>query len=491
MQSGINAAYRFQERFPDRKYAIVDARSELGGTWSFFKYPGIRSDSDLFTFGFPWNPWTEDREIATAPAIVDYLRQSCEKFGIDKHIRYRQFVSEIHWKSDLQQWQVTVLENGKPSTGALTPENESRPIIYYAKFLVMGTGYYDYHTPLQTTIPGLESFKGTIIHPQFWDGTVDMANKRIAIIGSGATAVTLVPALAATATKVTMIQRSPGYFLTPPISDGFNLWARRWLPADLAYKIMRWRMIAILLILIQFCYWLPQTASRILKSETAKALPPNTHLSVEKDFTPSYTPMQQRLCISPGGDFFDALKTGRADIVTGAIRTVTPHGVTMQDGRTVDADILITATGLKINVGGHARILVDQTPISVTDKFVWKGTMVQDVPNLAVIVGYVDHPWTLGADATCRLFTRIMREAERRGASSVTAMMGEEERKRVREVPYIGIDSTYLKTAKEKRSLPRGGDRGPWVPRHNYLKDHWAAEWGGFGGLVFGRGSAE
>jgi cation diffusion facilitator CzcD-associated flavoprotein CzcO len=408
-------------------------------------------------------------------------------------------VSEIHWKSDLQKWQVTVIKDGRPSHETNTPVNEFPPKIYYSNWLVMGTGYYDYHTPLQTVIPGLESFKGTIIHPQFWDTTIDMTDKRVAIIGSGATAVTLVPALSATASHVTMIQRSPGYFVMPPVSDGFNLWARRWLPSNLAYKIMRWRMIIILLALIQFCWWLPKLAARVLKADTARQLPPDTTLTMEKDFTPTYTPMQQRLCISPGGDFFAALKSGRADVVTGKIAHVTSNGVQMQPddsssdgpGRFVEADILITATGLKITVGGHARLLVDGAPLSITDKFIWKGTMVQDVPNFAVIVGYVDHPWTLGADATCRLFTRIMREAEKRGASRVTPVMSEREKGEVKEVPYIGIDSTYLKTAKERRSLPRGGDRGPWVPRHNYLKDHWAAEWGGFGGLVFGRESAE
>lgn len=401
-------------------------------------------------------------------------------------------MNELHWKSDIQQWQVTVLQDGKPSTGTLTPATESRPNIYYGKWLIMATGYYDYHTPLQATIPGLETFKGQIIHPQFWDKNVDVSSKRVAIIGSGATAVTLVPALAETAAKVTMIQRSPGYFITPPLSDGFNVWARRWLPATLAYKIMRARMLAMLLILIQLCYWFPQTVSKFLKAQTAKALPPDTTLSIEKDFTPSYYPLQQRVCISPGGDFFAALATGRADMVTGAIATVTPDGVTMaEDGRFVAADILVTATGLKITIGGHARLLVDGEEVALSDKFVWKGTFLQDVPNLAVIIGYVDHPWTLGADATCRLFTRVMKEADKQGATSVTAVMSGEERRAIKEVPYVSLNSTYMKTATEKRSLPKGGDRGPWVPRHNYLKDNWAAEWGGFGGLVFGRKSAD
>lgn len=469
----------------------MDAREELGGTWSFFKYPGIRSDSDLFTFGYPWNPWTEEREIATAPAIVNYLKESSQKFGIDQHIHYRKFVSEIHWKSDLQRWQLTVIEGGKPSTGTDSPSERGKATIYYAKWLVMGTGYYDYHTPLQTSIPGLDLFKGTIVHPQFWDTSLDYTDKRVAIIGSGATAVTLLPTLCETASKVTMIQRSPGYFIAPPLKDEVNAFIRRWVPTAFAFKLMRWHMIFMNLALVQFCWWLPNVAARLFKGETAKMLPANTTLTIEKDFSPSYTPMQQRLCISPGGDFFDALKTGRGDVVTGIVDTVQADGVKMQDGRFVEADILITATGLKINVGGHARLFVDGTEMSVSDKFVWKGTMVQDVPNLAFIFGYVDTPWTLGADATCRLFTRLIKEADKRGASSITPALSEAERENIKEVPYVSIDSTYLKTAKEKSAFPRGGDRGPWIPRHNYLKDHYAAEWGGFGGLIFGKQSAD
>ncbi|ETN46240.1 uncharacterized protein HMPREF1541_00424 [Cyphellophora europaea CBS 101466] len=488
--SGINAAYRFQSRFPDSTYTILDARSELGGTWSFFKYPGLRSDSDLYTFGFPWNPWDEDREIATAPAILSYLHQSCEKFGIDRHIRYQHFVRELHWKSDLQRWQATVVKGG----GADQPDSEGdgkEELTYYARYLVLGTGYYDYHTPLQTTVPGLEHFKGTIIHPQFWDTSLSTDDKKVAIIGSGATAVTLLPTLSETAEKVTMIQRSPGYFFTPPLQDWFNAQARRWLPSWISQRIMRWRMIALNLFLIQLCWWFPQRASNILKSATAQLLPKETTLTMEKDFSPTYTPMQQRLCICPGGDFFEALRRGKADIVTGPIASVEPHGVRMQDGRLVEADILVTATGLKINVGGHARVLVDGEEVNVHDKFVWKGTMVQDVPNLAIVIGYVDHPWTLGADATSRLFTRIIAAVEKRGATSVTPCLSEEEKRTVKDVPYIAINSTYLKAAREKGCFPRGGDRGPWVPRHNYLKDHWAAEWGGFGGLVFGKQSAD
>ncbi|KPI44152.1 Baeyer-Villiger monooxygenase [Cyphellophora attinorum] len=477
--SGIDCAYRLQERLPHLSYAVLDGRGELGGTWSLFKYPGIRSDSDLITFGFPWHPWESEREIATAPAILDYLQDACQKNGIDKRIRYHHHVSELHWKSDLQLWQVKVLLNHTPQT----PSTNTR--MFHARYIVMGTGYYDYHEPLATSVPGLEMFKGSLIHPQFWPTDLDHKNKRVAIIGSGATAVTILPAMAQTAEKVTMIQRSPGFFFTPPLSDGFNIWAKRWLPAGLAYRVMRARMIVILFLLINFCWWFPNTASRFLKGETKKLLPPDTHLKMDPDFTPAYTPMQQRLCISPGGDFFDAIKSDKGDIVTGQIERVEANGVRMTDGRFVEADILITATGLKIHIGGHSKLFVDGEEVPYSSRFVWKGTMLQDVPNFAFVVGYVDTPWTLGSDATARLFTRIIKEAERRKAAFVMPKLTEKEEREVKVVPYIGLNSTYLKRGKELGCFPKGGDRGPWVPRHSYMKDNWAANYGSMNGLVF------
>lgn len=391
----------------------------------------------------------------------------------------------MNWKSDLQRWQIKVLLNHsreRPSTDVRT---------IYARYVVMGTGYYDYHEPLEATIPGLSSFSGTVIHPQFWPADLDYTDKRVVIVGSGATAITMLPAMADTAAKVTMVQRSPGYFVNVPQSDAFNVWAKRWLPAGLAYRVMRARMVSIIWLLIQFCYFFPQLASKVFKSGTAKSLPPGTHLTMDRDFSPAYTPMQQRLCFSPGGDFFDALKSGKGDVVTGRIETVEKDGIRMTDGRFVEADIIITATGLKINIGGHSKVCVDNKQVDYVDRFVWKGTMVQNVPNFAFVIGYIDAPWTLGADATARLFTRIIKQAEKQDATCIVPQMTAKEEREVKEVPYISINSTYMSKAKEKRSFPKGGDRGPWVPRHSYLKDNWAADYGGFGGLVFSKQSAD
>ena len=483
--SGINFAYRVKERLPGLSYSILDGRGELGGTWALFKYPGIRSDSDLFTFGFPWHPWVEEKEIATAPAILDYLKESCEKHGIDQHIRYHHHVEEMHWSSETQRWRVKVLMKDKPL-------GEGEVKYLYARYVVMGTGYYDYNTALATTIPGLESFKGTLIHPQFWPEDLDHKDKRVAIIGSGATAVTILPSMCEIAEKVTMIQRSPGYFFTPPLTDVFNVWARKWLPSSLSYRVMRARMIVITWVLIQFCWWCPNAAAKFMKSETKKQLPPDTHLSMERDFSPSYAPMQQRLCISPGGEFFNALRSGKADMITGKIASVEANGVRMTDGQFVEADILITATGLKIHIGGHTKVFIDGEQLQYNEKFVWRGTMMQDVPNLSFVVGYVDTPWTLGADATARYFTRIIREAERKGYGYVTPKMSEKEEREMKVVPYMGdyINSTYLRQGRELGAFPKGGS-GVWRPRYSYLKDNLRADWGGFPSLEFGRKVAE
>jgi cation diffusion facilitator CzcD-associated flavoprotein CzcO len=482
--SGINAAYRLQERCPHHRYAILDGRGELGGTWAFFKYPGIRSDTDLFTFGYPWNPWTEEREIATAPAILEYLRQSAQKFGIDEHIRFNSFVDALEWKSDQQTWQLTVLRNHSASRPTTEP-----PVYYYAKYIVMGTGYYDYNTPLEVNIPGLSLFKGTIVHPQFWDEKLDYSNKRVAIIGSGATAVTLLPAMTPQASRVTMIQRSPGYFIMPPLPDSFNYWARKLLPSSIAYKVMRWRAIFMSFLIVQLSQLFPNYIGGLLKDATAKRLPKDGHLSVERDFTPKYTPFQQRICISPGGDFFRALRSGKGDVKTGAIASVEAHGVRMQDGTFIEADIIITATGLRIQFGGHAKLRVDGQDVTFGEKLVWQGCMLQGVPNFTFVVGYVDGPWTLAADACCRMFTRLILEAERRGASRIVPVLTEKEENEMNVSSYIRINSTYFQAARQRNEMPKAGDRAPWLPRQYYYKDHWNAEYGSLKGLVFDKQS--
>ena len=460
--SGVNTAFRVQEGMPDYTYAILEGRSEMGGTWSLFKYPGIRSDSDLFTFGFQWDPWTEDRAIADAPSILSYIKRTAAKHGIDKRIKYGHMVSSMNWSSDQQRWTVNVTVNGE------------KQVTMHSRFIVMGTGYYDYKEPLPSTIPNLSDFKGQVIHPQFWPEDLDYTNKKVVIVGSGATAITLLPAMNEKAASVTMVQRSPGFFFAPPLVEPVNIFLKKWLPARWSQQLIRWRMMMMSFMFFQFCRAFPNYSKNMLQNGAAKALPP--HIRNDPHFLPRYNPWQQRMLLTPGGDFFEALRTGKSDVVTGAIDTVTEHGIKMSSGKVVEADIIITATGLKVQMGGHAALSVDKQPINLGKKFVWKGCLLQDVPNFLFVFGYTNASWTLGADATARMAIRLMQEAEKKRVTNFVAEVDDSEG--VKEMPMLNLNSTYIRSASERGALPKGGDRGPWVPRSSYFIDWWNAKFG-------------
>lgn len=470
--SGINAAYRLQESLPDYSYAILEGRSEMGGTWSLFKYPGIRSDSDLHTFGFPWDPWTEDRSIADAPSILKYIRTVSARHGIDKHIKYQHKVLKLNWKSDQQHYQIDVLVDG---------EHEKT---FYARAVAMGTGYYNYNEGLNSSITGIESFKGTVVHPQFWPEDLDYTGKKVVIVGSGATAVTILPAMSEKAEKVTMLQRSPGWFVSIPQTEPIDNLIRRFVPTSWAYKLIRLRFICMGYLFFHFCRMFPNTAKKILRKETGKQLPKN--IPLDPHFQPTYNPWQQRLCITPLGDFFAALRTGKADIATDQIDTVTETGIQLKSGQHIDADIIITATGLKMQIGGGSQLFVDNEPINVADKFIWRGVMLQDVPNLCIIFGYTNASWTLAADVTCQLFTRMLKHAKTKGMTSMVPVIANPND--VQQVPFLNLNSTYIKSAVERGVIPKAGNVGPWVPRSNWFVDRWNASWGDINtGMQFNR----
>lgn len=457
--SGVNMAYRIQETLPDYKYHIFEGRSEIGGTWSLFKYPGIRSDSDLFTFGFNFDPWTEDRTIADAPSILSYIKEVADRHGISKNFRLNHHVDKLNWSSDQQRWRIETIISGTETK------------VYHAKYVALCTGYYDYNEPLQSTIPGLSNFKGQTIHPQFWPEDLDYDNKRVVIVGSGATAVTILPAMNDKAAHVTMLQRSPGYFFAPPTVEPINLLMKKWLPASVAHQLIRWRMLVLSWIFFQVCRLFPVFMRKQLTKGAQKLMPAGTIYDA-----PTYDPWQQRMCIVPGGDFFAALRTGKSTVVTDTITTVDDTGIKLTSGKHIPADIIITATGLKIQLGGHAALSIDNTPVSLSDKFVWKGLMLQDIPNFAFVFGYTNASWTLGADATARSFVKILSHAQRDGVSSVTPTVGEGEN--VNEVHFLNLNSTYIKAAVERKVLPKAGDVGPWVPRKSYFVDYFTAKFG-------------
>jgi cation diffusion facilitator CzcD-associated flavoprotein CzcO len=467
--SGINAAYRVQSELPGYSYTILEARDTIGGTWDLFRYPGIRSDSDLHTFGFSWRPWSDKNTIADGTSIRNYLKESAAAYGIDSKIQFRHKLLAADWSSDDQRWSLSVDADGEK-------------IIYSARFIIMGTGYYNYDEPLDATIPGLDNFKGQVVHPQFWPQDLNYTGKKVIIIGSGATAVTMLPVVAEKAAKVTMLQRSPSYIKALPLEDPLGNLVRRFLPSWVTAKILRWKFFLLPFLFYKFCRAFPNAARKLIRKENEKLLPKG--IRQDPHFNPKYNPWEQRLCVCPGGDFFRALREANADVVTDHIKTVTDTGILTENGSSLDADIIVTATGLKLRIAGGVRVSIDGEEANLADKFMWQGVMLQDIPNAAVVMGYTNASWTLGADTTARLLARLLKYMDRKGMASAVPRI--EDPKSIKEVPLLNLTSTYMQKAKDV--FPKAGDVGPWTPRNNYLTDRWTASLGSLTtGLKFTR----
>ncbi|KAK0389142.1 hypothetical protein NLU13_2717 [Sarocladium strictum] len=461
--SGINAAYRIQtDGPPDATYAILEGRSSIGGTWDLFKYPGIRSDSDIFTFGFPWAPWKHNESLAAGHKIKDYMIESARSVGIDNHICYDHKVSQANWRSDRKRWELTVSRPG---------DDDDKPVTFTARFVLLGTGYYNYETPLETTIPGLDSFRGQVIHPQFWPEDYDYTNKNVVVIGSGATAVTLVPSMSDKAKRVTMLQRSPGYIFPLPSHSFFTTLLFTLFPARIAYFFNRLLWLVKSYFTTLFCKSCPGLAKRVIKSVTISQLPPD--VSWDPHFKPRYNPWEQRFCASLNGDFFAAIRSGKADVVTDRIRTVTADSIELESGAALHPDTIVTATGLKLRFGGGIRLAVDGRDVDVSQQYAWRTVMLQDVPNLFFIFGYENASWTLGADVGAQLFVRIFNRMTSRSNTVVVPRLAASKDGPVK--PMMSLSSTYLKNA--GAVLPKGGV-GQWRPKTNYFADMASAKWG-------------
>lgn len=461
--SGINAAYRLQSQLPHLRYTILEARDNLGGTWDLFKYPGIRSDSDLFTFGFSWQPWDQENPIAEGPAIVNYLKRTTAQHGIDRHIQYRQCLRGADWSSASNTWSLSV-EN--------TADEQMQMRQVSARFVIFGTGYYDYETPLQTEIPGLDTFSGQVVHPQFWPENLDYSDQRIVIIGSGATAVTLLPNLVDKAQHVTMLQRSPTYILALP--NRSRPLMSYLFPAAIARRLIRISWMVTSRLFFLFCQAFPLLARSILRFRTKSQLPKDVPL--DPHFNPRYNPWDQRLCVSPDGDFYKSLHTDKASIKTDTIAAVTPKGVQLDSGDFLPADMIVPATGLRLRIAGGASISVNGTPIHLNEKFIWHGTMLQDMPNAAFMIGYTNASWTLGADATAVMICRLLKDLESRGFAGVVPRISPSLGSSLQPRRLLNLTSTYV--TKAEKNLPRAADRGPWMPRDNYFSDLWFAKYG-------------
>lgn len=464
--SGINAAYRIQTSLPNLQYTILESRGTLGGTWDLFRYPGIRSDSNLCTFGFPWRPWHAEKAVASGRQIWEYMDEAAREHGIDRKIQYHTKVTAADWTDESCEWRVKMT----------TPDGDEE---LRATFVIWSTGYYNYEEALPVAIPGLDSFKGTKIHPQFWPQDYDYTERKIAIIGSGATAITLVPTLCEKAARVTMIQRSPTYVLAMPSKDTFSMFVYKWLPSNLAARLNRLNSVLVSCLFYMFTQAFPSLARRFMQKSTTPKLPP--HIPHDPHFQPKYGVWKQRLCIAPGGDFFRALRSGKVDVVTDTIASVTEDGILMQSGQKIDVDTIVTATGLQVRALGGARITINGSPLTTDKCFMWKGMMLTGVPNAAVMLGYTNNSWTLGADITATTCVRLLKMMHRDGCAIVRPEV--EPGRTMQPRSWTQFESTYLEQAKE--SLPSCGDRGNWLPRQNYLLDFWRAKWGGLSGLVF------
>jgi cation diffusion facilitator CzcD-associated flavoprotein CzcO len=454
--SGIGAGYHLQTMSPDRSYVILEGRDGLGGTWDLFKYPGIRSDSDMHTLGFSFKPWTEAKSIADGPSILQYLKQTVAQFGIDKHIRYGQLVTKAEWSTDDAQWTVTSTNKATGASNTIT-----------CSFLFMCSGYYSYkkgHTP---EFAGRDRFKGTVVHPQDWPTDLDYAGKRVVVIGSGATAVTIVPSMADKAAHVTMLQRSPTYMVSRPDHDVMANRMRKVLPEKMAYNLTRFKNTWRQQLVYNKTRTDPDKVKQLLLGGIKMEL--GADYDIEKHFTPAYNPWDQRLCLVPNGDFFKSMREGKASVVTDHITSFTETGIQLASGEHLDADIIITATGLELVTLGEMDFFVDGNQVDFAKTWTYKGFAYSDIPNLASTFGYINASWTLRSDLTAEYVCRLLNHMRKKGVAQCTPRLRDQDRN-MKERPWIdGFSSGYMQRMMHR--MPRQGDHEPWINPQNYRRD--------------------
>jgi monooxygenase len=451
--SGICAAHHLGERCPSKSFLILEGRDAIGGTWDLFRYPGIRSDSDMYTLGYSFKPWTNPKSIADGPAILDYLRETLEEDGHRDRVRFGHRVEAADWSSADARWTVTVRRKDDDSV-----------VTFTCSFLFLCAGYYRYDRGHSPEFEGAGDFSGRIVHPQFWPQDLDYSDKRIVVIGSGATAVTLVPELAKRAARVTMLQRSPTYVVSAPDSDPIAKFFRRWLPERLAYRLVRWKNIAFVLYVYNYCRRFPDKARAFLVGQVQKELGPD--FDVETHFTPRYNPWDQRVCLVPNGDLFATLREGRAEVVTDHIDRFTKDGIRLASGRELAADIIVTATGLELQMIGGMEVRIDGSPKVFAESMTYRGMMISDVPNFAMSTGYTNASWTLKCDLTSAYVCRLLNHMDRKGYTSCCPRRNDPE---LREEPFLDLTSGYVQRAIE--NFPKQGDRRPWRLFQNYALD--------------------
>lgn len=451
--SGIGAACHLERKNNDKSYKILEARQEIGGTWSLFKYPGIRSDSDMYTFGYSFKTWDDDKSFADAPSILKYLNEAAEEYNVKQHISFEQKVVHYNFDTLINLWTITAVN-------PITQEETQ----YTSQYIFNASGYYNYDTGYTPKFNGFENFKGKFLHPQKWNTDLDYKNKKVVVIGSGATAVTIVPKIADDVDSVTMLQRSPTYIAALPNKDKVAKFIKRILPSKMAHTTVRGKNILADMLFYNLCRKFPKTMKKVVLKGIKKEL---GDFPLEPHFSPDYKPWDQRFCLVPDGDFFKAIQKGKASVETDTIETLTENGILLKSGKLLEADIIISATGLKLLPFGGAKISLNNKPFDITKQFIYKGLMLSELPNFFVFAGYTNASWTLKSDLTSEYISRMLKYLDKNNHKSVHAKVVEEN---LGELPLINLDSGYIHRAKD--ILPKQGDQFPWRLYQNYILDY-------------------
>jgi cation diffusion facilitator CzcD-associated flavoprotein CzcO len=449
--SGLGAAYRLSERNPHLTYTILERRAQIGGTWDLFRYPGVRSDSSMFTLSFPWEPWTRKEGVADGEHIREYLTDTAHKYGIDRHIQFDSYVRSAEWDSATDTWTVTVEQSGVRK-------------LYRGRFVFFGSGYYNYDEGYTPDFPGIEQFAGTVIHPQHWPEDLGYTGKKIVVIGSGATAATLIPSLTDRAEKVTMLQRSPTYMVAASKYGRLAALVRKVLPRTASHLFIRMYTASTETVFVFVSNKAPRLVKWLLRRMAIKNLPKG--YDIDTHFKPRYNPWDQRMCLIPDGDLYTAICDGRAEVVTDHIAHFDSTGIALESGKHLDADIIVTATGLQLQALGGTKISLDGVEINPCDRFVYKAHMLEDVPNLFWCVGYTKASWTLRADITARATAKLLAHMTSHGYTHAYPHLGNEP---MAEKPSWDIHANYVK--RSLHALPKSGTKRPWNVRQNYLAD--------------------
>ncbi|GIS24809.1 MAG: cyclohexanone monooxygenase [Gammaproteobacteria bacterium] len=452
--SGIAAGYNLKKSCPNKSFTILEARDNIGGTWDLFKYPGIRSDSDMHTLGFRFKPWIHDKSIADGPSILEYLNETIDEYDLRNHILLNNKIKSANWNSDQSIWELAIDEN-----------NETKNMT--CNFLFLCGGYYSYTKPHMPSFKNEDSFNGDIVHPQFWNEDINYANKKIAVIGSGATAITIVPALAEIAEHVTMVQRSPTYVVSGPSEDKINKFLRKILPSKITYFLIRWKNILWQSFTFSVARRYPERTKNKILELVREELGPD--FDIEKHFTPTYKPWDQRICLVPDSDLFESIKNNKASVVTDTIAEFESDGIKLDSGKIIEADIIITATGIELNSFNDIDVTIDKVKINPNERLTYKGMMLSGVPNFAVSFGYVNASWTLRADLTCEYVCRLINLMDKKGVLCCAPINDESA---YGDDKLIDFNSGYFQRG--LHMMPKQGNKAPWKNYQNYLKDIFA-----------------